>query len=58
MKDGFVNMEYLRDLGVLSGNSNGQFRITLAIRATVEIENVVCIGPECCGRAQGEIKLD
>ena len=48
MQEEFVNMEYLRDLGVLSGNSNSQFRITLAAQAVVEIGDIVHISPECC----------
>jgi hypothetical protein len=58
MQDGFVNIEYLRDLGVLSGNSNGPFHVILAVRVAEEIGNIDRIGPECCGGAHGEIKCD
>ena len=47
MQDKFVNIEDLRVLGMLSGDSNGQFRITLAARAVVEIGGIVRISPEC-----------
>jgi hypothetical protein len=47
MQEEFVNIEYLRVLGMLSGDSNGQFRITLAARAAMEIGDIVRISPEC-----------
>ena len=47
MQDESVNIEYLRVLGMLSGDSNGQFRIILAARAAVEIGDIVRISPEC-----------
>jgi len=40
-------MEYIRILGVLSGDSNEQFRITLAARAVIEIGDIVRISLEC-----------
>jgi len=47
MQDRSVNIEYLRVLGMLSGDSNGQFRITLAARVIVEIGDIVRMSPEC-----------
>ena len=47
MQEEFVNIEYLRVLGVLSGDSNGQFRIILTVRAVLEIGDIVRISPEC-----------
>ena len=47
MQEGFVNIEDLRALGMLSGDTNAQFRITLNAREVVKIGDIVCISPEC-----------
>ena len=47
MQEGFVNIEHLRVLGMLSGDSNRQFRIILSARAAVEIGHIVRVSPEC-----------
>jgi hypothetical protein len=47
MQNEFVNIEYLRILGMLSGNSNGQFHIALAVQTAEEIGNIVRRSPSC-----------
>ena len=47
MQEEFVNIEDLRVLGMLSGDSNGQFRMTLAARAVGQVGDIVRISPEC-----------
>ena len=47
MQEECVNIEHLWVLGLLSGDSNGQFGITLTARAAVEIGNIVPKSPEC-----------
>ena len=45
MQDGFVKIECLRILGMLSGNSNGRFHITLAAQTANESGNIVPVSP-------------
>ena len=55
MQEKFGNIEYLRVLGMLPGDSKGQFHITSVSGAAVEIGNIVYRNPARRTGTQGEI---